>query len=690
MLEANSLKIIELLIEKPLSKKEVIATLNLTNRQLQYAVEKIDSYLTHHDMVPTIQDTKYITLNDESRTFFLNSILNNELNKSYYLMQEERQKYLFLLLFFHVNQPLSMKCLTDVLEIGKTTLMNDIKKLEQDLEIKNIKINHSKKEGYHLSGDELTIRNYLMKMIIEDFVHPTGRFIYDIFFEKEKIEINTYTDNVEKQLIKHDIQLIENRKQEFIYTFILLLPRLKKESLNQQLKYDFQELYSMDDYQFSIDLLESEKCFHTNAYLYLTAWILGISIGNADVDTPDRTNILELVEVIVKRFELFSGMNFENRHDVIQKIYSHFRSAYYRLLFNLPIVNPLSKKIEEGYNEVYLIVKEILKPIEFLIENTIPKEEIAFLTIHFIAILGKINARQKNQIVAIIVCPHGIGSSSIAYNELKTIFPEILFLGPVETSELYQLDYSYDVIFSTVRNLSLYTLNKPIFLINPILSPSEKYNLFRKVYLELNDATFSIPKVDNILSIIDRHADITDKQLLKDELSDYLYTVPDHKKITLATKKLKLFDLLHDDSIQLQVQANRWEEALYLSSLPLLEKKYITRNYIEKIIQTVKNEGPYMLISKNVALSHASPKDGVNQNCLSITVLSDPITIGTHSNNPVKYIFTLAVTNQNSHLHAMSELVKLLSDQNFYTLLNKANQPNQVIDWIKEKLYLPV
>ncbi|MGO2083836.1 PTS sugar transporter subunit IIA [Vagococcus sp.] len=179
-------------------------------------------------------------------------------------------------------------------------------------------------------------------------------------------------------------------------------------------------------------------------------------------------------------------------------------------------------------------------------------------------------------------------------------------------------------------------------------------------------------------------------QFLKDELSDYLYTVPDHKKITLATKKLKLFDLLHDDSIQLQVQANRWEEALYLSSLPLLEKKYITRNYIEKIIQTVKNEGPYMLISKNVALSHASPKDGVNQNCLSITVLSDPITIGTHSNNPVKYIFTLAVTNQNSHLHAMSELVKLLSDQNFYTLLNKANQPNQVIDWIKEKLYLPV
>ncbi|MFN1906230.1 PRD domain-containing protein [Clostridioides difficile] len=68
---------------------------------------------------------------------------------------------------------------------------------------------------------------------------------------------------------------------------------------------------------------------------------------------------------------------------MFKQLYSHFRPAYYRLLFKLPIYNPICEKVKEEYKLVYRIVSNAMKEFCGLFGEEIQEEELAYLTMHF-------------------------------------------------------------------------------------------------------------------------------------------------------------------------------------------------------------------------------------------------------------------------------------------------------------------
>lgn len=684
MIDMRSRIIIEKLIERPnIEQSVLLKAVDLTKRQFDYSIEKINDRLKE-DQKPLIEnDGVFVKLSAESREFLIATFLDTAFIDAYVMGAEERKKYIFLMLFYYVDEFLSMQHFLEVLQVGKTTFSNDMKKLEAELATENITINYSRKNGYSLEGDEFTLRYYLMKNVLQDFSDAFARYIYDYFFIHEHIaNVEHVKTAVEQAMKKFDLKLVENRRQEFIYTLILLTPRLEHSFSEFYEKYNFSTLFQMKEYEFAQYLMR--EIHHEDKYseLYICAWLLGISIGNAEEQTSDRSIILELVERITSRFELLAGIRFKNRWQVIQQVYSHFRPTYYRLFFKLPIINSLYTKVKEEYEELFHIVEETLKPIEALFESVIPEEEIAFLTIHFAALINENEEYHIRQKIAVIVCPNGIGSSSIVYTELKSTFPEFVFLGPIETNEIFTMEDSFDVVFTTVPNIRLYSLRKPVYVVNPILSTTEKYNLIREVYTEVGSLAFRLPSVEKIMHIVSKNAAIKNKNQLESELYDYLIG-SDNLIAQNQNASVNLIDLIDTDMIQLQVKAKNWEEAIYLAAMPLLKKKCIKREYIEKIIQTIRVEGPYMLITKHVALPHARPEDGALKLAMGITTLQRPITIGDSENNPVKYIFTLSAIDQKSHINAMAELVSLLEKEQFYQILDTAKNSREILDWIK-------
>lgn len=684
MIDMRSRIIIEKLIERPnIEQSVLLESVDLTKRQFDYSIEKINDRL-QEDAKPLIEnDGIFVKLSGESRDFLIKMFLNQNFIDSYIMGAEERKKYIFLMMFYYVDEFLSMQHFLEVLQVGKTTFSNDVKKLEAELAVEGITINYSRKNGYSLEGNEFILRYYLMRMILQDLSNSSGRYIYDYFFVHEQLEnAETVKEVVDRIMRKLDIKLVENRRQEFFYTLTLLIPRLDHSFSEFYEKYNFSTLFEMKEYEFAHQLLQ--EIHHEDKYseLYICAWILGISIGNAEEKTSDRSIILELVERITSRFELLAGIRFKNRGQVIKQLYSHFRPTYYRLFFKLPIINSLYKKVKDEYEELFHIVEETLKPIEALFESEIPEEEIAFLTVHFAALISENEEYHIRQKIAVIVCPNGIGSSSIVYTELKSTFPEFVFLGPIETNEVFSMEDSFDVVFTTVPNIRLYSLHKPVYVVNPIMSTTEKYNLIRQVYTEVGSLSFRLPSVEKIMNIVSKNAVIKNKNQLESELYDYLIG-SDNFIAQNQNSTVNLVDLLDLDTIQLRAKARDWEEAIYIAALPLLKKKCIKREYIEKIIQTIRLEGPYMLITKHVALPHARPEDGALKLAMSITTLQNPITIGNSENNPVKYIFTLSAIDQKSHINAMAELVSLLDNQEFYHILDNTEDRQEVIDWIK-------
>ncbi len=144
--------------------------------------------------------------------------------------------------------------------------------------------------------------------------------------------------------------------------------------------------------------------------------------------------------------------------------------------------------------------------------------------------------------------------------------------------------------------------------------------------------------------------------------------------------------IIREDLIRLHVKANDWKDAVRLSAQPLVDDQIVTKNYVDEIINSVNEYGPYFVIAPHVALAHAPSKAGANELAMGITVLEPSIKFHNDDNDPVSYVFTLSAPDSNSHLKAMQELVYLLSDDNFYQVLSDSQNPSEILQYIKDSV----
>lgn len=88
-----------------------------------------------------------------------------------------------------------------------------------------------------------------------------------------------------------------------------------------------------------------------------------------------------------------------------------------------------------------------------------------------------------------------------------------------------------------------------------------------------------------------------------------------------------LKDLVETDLIRLQIHANDWEDAIRQAAEPLVVHNKVKPGYVDDIIKGVKEHGPYIVLTKHVALPHARPESGpcsvqlesqMEHNCKSI------------------------------------------------------------------------
>lgn len=678
------------MIEKPIiSQRNLTGQLNLSRVQVDYVITKINESLSDEGHPPVYFDGNNYHLSEASRLFFVDFFSSDHVYRYYEMDIEERKKYIYLMLFYHYEEYLSVNHFLGVLDIGKTTFINDLKKVEKELESLDIQIKYNRKKGYYLAGNESVLRYQLMKMVLEDLRSDNGSFLWDYFlFNEGTIQKEKVFRQIAAELEHYSIVLVENRLLEFSYMLIFLLPHLSKEWSEFYERYNFQKFYQMKEYSFSRSLLAKFSIDNPYAILYICGWMLGMAIGDADEEAPDSSIINELVERIFDRFERLSGIRFKDKKTVKKQVYSHFRPAYYRLFFHLPIINPLSKKIIQEYPDLFQIVKETMKPIENLFGTMIPDEEISFLTIHFASLIDNNDEYQVKRKVGIIVCPNGIGSSAIIYNELKNLFPDMIFIGPIETNEIYQKKQDYDMIFTTVPNMRLYSLKKPVYTVNPIMTIDEKYNLVQEIQNGPGNLSGDY-QFEELFAIIDRFTTIKDEIGLRKELKRRLKqpricNSEDILPSVSGKDELSLTDILSPAFIQLNLATNSWEEAFYVAATPLIEAEIVSRRYIDKIIQTTYEEGPYMVISDHVALPHARPEDGAKEVGLGITVLKEPIKI--LGKTPMKYIFTLAAVDSKRHLTALAELVALIDRPDFFNMLDSVSSKEAAYQWIADLL----
>lgn len=130
------------------------------------------------------------------------------------------------------------------------------------------------------------------------------------------------------------------------------------------------------------------------------------------------------------------------------------------------------------------------------------------------------------------------------------------------------------------------------------------------------------------------------------------------------------------NNIILTDEFDSWELAIKQASEPLLEKNIIKESYVEAMINSVYKNGPYMIIMPHIALAHARPEDGVNENGNSFLKLKIPVIFP--QENDVDIIIVLAAKEDEGHLELMAELADLLVDDEKTEAIRRAHNKNQI------------
>ena len=113
-----------------------------------------------------------------------------------------------------------------------------------------------------------------------------------------------------------------------------------------------------------------------------------------------------------------------------------------------------------------------------------------------------------------------------------------------------------------------------------------------------------------------------------------------------------------------------------------METGKVKESYVDDIVKGVHEYGPYIVITKHVALPHARPESGALECAIGITTLDTPVEFGNKDNDPVSYLFCLSATDNNKHLQALADLSELLEDEAFYKMLDTAKNSHEVYDYL--------
>ncbi|GFP75631.1 BglG family transcription antiterminator [Clostridium fungisolvens] len=682
--------ILKLLLERTLiTTKELMDETGLSIRQITYRISKINDLLKSQKVPPiSLRYNKDLILKSETRDAILEIIQQHDSEKAFYLKKDERLAFMYLTLFINLEY-LSLNHFIDAMKVSRSSILMDFKDLGEILKENGVYIKNNRTNGYYLIGSEMEIRRLMIKIVINTLSINRDCKIFNLFIKEYKLDNFQKSKEIISNLaLKHNIKFVEDRLLEFIYIFTFLKARMisKKKSEYEVSKIpNISVIKLMKEYNFTEDLLysfENGNMIQSFDANYISAWIIGISVGSTKDKTEDISIISKIVIRIMTRFESLSGFHYMNRDGIFEQLYSHFRPAYYRLLFKLPIYNTLCEKVKTEYKELYKLVSETMKPFSELFDQDIPEDELAYLTIHFGAILFNGNESiipPKKK--ALIVCSGGIGSSAILYTELKNLFPELHFLLPIELSKLNDICEPIDIIFTSNYSAELMEIENPLIKVSPVMTLKEKSQVKREVYMLLGNTFLRQPRVEEVIEIVRKNTKIISEDVLYNELQAYFsrmenFSIKEQGEFVLS-------DIISENLIRLGVAAKDWEDAIRKSASVLLKNDKITAPYIDAMITTAKESGPYIVITKHVALPHAKPEAGAKETAMGIAVLQSPIEFGNKGNDPVKYVFCLSAVDHEKHLQAMAEFLELLEKEEFYHILDNAKDPSEIMNYIK-------
>ncbi|WP_010274943.1 PTS sugar transporter subunit IIA [Paenibacillus senegalensis] len=136
--------------------------------------------------------------------------------------------------------------------------------------------------------------------------------------------------------------------------------------------------------------------------------------------------------------------------------------------------------------------------------------------------------------------------------------------------------------------------------------------------------------------------------------------------------------------ISLDYEAQDAADAIRKAGQLLVDSGAAKSRYIDAMLNSYEDKGPYFVLAPHIALPHAKPEDGVNEASVSMLRLKHPIAFGHQKNDPVHLVFALGASSSSEHIALLRRLTTLLSNPSQVEQLRSAATEQDVHDLLAQ------
>ncbi|MCF1617300.1 BglG family transcription antiterminator [Tetragenococcus koreensis] len=665
--------------ELPISMKTLSEEFQLSARTMRNEINELNAYLSQQGF-PQVYSLRgkglKLQLNKKEKETVLATLASDKKNE--FLNREERILDLILDIGL-AKKKIFLFRKEEEYQVSKSTVDEDMRRLRELLKGYGVNVLSVPKEGLILEGKEKSIRTMLYSIINKAIgtVSLTDQYKNQslkqkIIFRYIPITMISEIDCIYDSCISASEDNYY-RKNLVTFTSICIVRFLNQKKIENTIWLK-NNVYTSK----SIEIFVETVFYHfsiqdaLNEFNYLT-FILE-TLNQQDMSTSIDWVQAQLLSIqLIQHVENQTHIPFSKKEEVLQEgLYQHIAGLLNRVRYDVQFANPLKKNIQKNYDVIYRAVNSFAPVINQLTGKEISQDELAFLVIHFSTSLSELNQEVTYYYRAVVICNHGTATGKLLSENLKELFNiEVLaVLSSREIGLIEKLDA--DLVFSTVP---IEEMNKPLLVLEPIIKEDSKaliHNFlqqnkeYRRISSNYQDMTHIF---HSLLQVIDSQVGNVTRDAYEE-----LAEIFKENQFSVNKRELQpmIQDILEDEHIILQTEAKDWQELIKIVADPLVQDATITQQYVQAMIDSVNEFGPYIVIGKHLALAHARPEDGANQLGLSVATVKEPVRFGHDENDPVKIIFCLSAVDSFSHLNIMKYLVQLINDEEKTEQLDEA------------------
>lgn len=677
--------------DEPITINDLSQKLNVSSRTVRYNLDEVDGFLVDNGLKPLNRKPNVgITLVQNSDEKQELTELMKKLNVYYIILsQEERVNFILNELIGEQNF-VTIDSIAEKLFVSRNTIIKDLASVRKWLKKNNLTVESAPKHGIRIVGEERYLRraeiallagdnsmtNFFSKMVNKPSINIESNSPLEVFFKQMDMEYIEKCVNVaEKEL---DAVFSD---EAFAGLTIHIAIAIKRIQLNKDIFMDEDELKSLEitkEFTVASNIAKMlEERFNVAIPIgeigYISIHLLGSNHTSSKItENKDWVELQILTNDIIQDVGSIIGQDLTSDNQLFRGIIEHLKPAIYRLNNDLTLKNPLLQEIKSSYRELFEAVKKGLKPVEDFTGKELSDEEVGYFAMHFGAALQRFNDNDTIKQNVLVVCATGIGTAEMLSSRIQSVF-NVNIVGTVPIHQVKDVlnENKVDLIITTVP---IGSIGVTCIEVSPLLNEKDIANLNH--YIKRQGRAEPAGKMNSVLDTIKKHCRIMDYEGLVNDLSKIL-NVSNFIEAK-GVKQPVLKDLLNEKTIKLNVEVKTWEDAV-IAGGELLEKNgSVEHRYIESMIKTVKEIGPYIVIGPGIAMPHARPEAGAKKIGMSLITLSNPVNFGNKENDPVDIVVCLCAVDHISHIKALSELVGLMGDDEKVKRIRSAEDVSSV------------